>query len=127
APRQPGEPSPPRADRGFRAGQPLLALHHRAQCPGSERLSEADVPREVVAADAPGAELECDTQDLGTLAQIPQRGRIEVLEARVVTDLEDIAAELCGAVDHPLDAQRSGIAVGALPEQGVGADADLHG
>src|SRR5699024_7757723 len=57
-----GEHGSQLVDRGFRAGKHLLALHYRAQCPGSERLSEVDVPREVVAADAPSAELECDTQ-----------------------------------------------------------------
>src|SRR5699024_2187249 len=63
---------------------------------------------------------------LGALAQLLQLGRVEPLDPRVVTDLEDLAPQLGSAIDHPGDAQGLAIALGQLPEQGIGSDADLH-
>src|SRR5699024_4386545 len=81
---------------------------------------------QVLATDGASAELELEAEDLGALAQLLQLGRVEPLDPRVVTDLEDLAPQLGSAIDHPGDAQGLGIALGQLPEQGIGSDADLH-
>src|SRR5699024_9367169 len=93
---------------------------------GAERLGDVEVAVQVLATDGASAELELEAEDLGALAQLLQLGRVEPLDPRVVTDLEDLAPQLGSAIDHPGDAQGLGIALGQLLDQGIGSAADLH-
>src|SRR5690606_32615546 len=87
---------------------------------------EVDVAAEVGGADRARAQLQLDAEQLGALAQALELGGIELLDPRVIADLEHLAAQVRGAVDRAGQVQRREVAVAGLPEQRVAADPDLH-